>query len=452
MIDPNTGQETDWGFSGDPVAGTGWLDPYPHDRRFMLSAGPFNMDPGDSQTIQMAIVVGLGASRFESITILKKNALHAWMYYLDRFQAQWNIPLPTLLKGDYDRQTIITWNHNTICYSPVVWEGFNLVNYKFEGYNIDQGESPEGPWHRIATYDLKNGITVIWDNVYSESLNCVTNLPVASGSDSGVQHFASITKDYTGKPLINGKTYYFAVSAYFYDPGGLPKVWESGKTIIEAVPQRPVLETQYGCSFGDTVFSEGVLCNVLAIDPGRMTGDTYRVEVEELDGDLVWHLTDITTGGKKLQSWDYFGADNSFPVVDGFMVQVTEEAQDGDSFTFTTNAPQKSAAIAKSRLDEINVFPNPYFGQNSAESDFYTQFVTFNNLPGECTVRIFSLSGVLVKTILHDNGTPFERWYLMNESRLSISSGMYIIHVQTEFGDRILKFAFINREARYQHL
>jgi len=327
-----------------------------------------------------------------------------------------------------------------------------MVDYKFEGYNIYQGESPEGPWYRITTYDIKNGITVIWDSDYSETLGCVTEIPVAHGSDSGVQHFTSITQDYNGKSLINSKTYYFAVSAYFYDPNGLQKVWESEKTIIEAVPQRPVMGTKYSYNFRETVFSEEGLFTVLAIDPARITGDTYEVEVEEMDGELAWYLTDVTTGEAKLQYWDYFGTDNSFPIVDGFMVQVNEDAQDGDSFTFTTNAPQKSAEIAKSRLDEINVFPNPYFGQNSAESDFYTQFITFNNLPEECTVRIFSLSGVLVKTIRHDNGMPFERWYLMNESRMPVASGMYIIHVQTDFGDKILKFAFINREARYLHL
>ena len=34
---------------GDPVAGTGWLDTFATDRRMMLSAGPFTMEPGDSQ-------------------------------------------------------------------------------------------------------------------------------------------------------------------------------------------------------------------------------------------------------------------------------------------------------------------------------------------------------------------------------------------------------------------
>jgi hypothetical protein len=123
-------------------------------------------------------------------------------------------------------------------------------------------------------------------------------------------------------------------------------------------------------------------------------------------------------------------------------------------FTFSTADLEmtKSADIAKDRLETINVFPNPYFAHNVAESNFFTSFVTFNNLPEACTIRVFSLSGAQVTTIVHDNGTPFERWYLLNDEQLPVASGMYIIHIETEFGDKILKLGVINREGRYQHL
>ena len=57
--------------SGDPVAGTGWLDTSPADRRVMLSSGPFTMLPGDSQEVVLAIIVGQGTDRLSSITQLK---------------------------------------------------------------------------------------------------------------------------------------------------------------------------------------------------------------------------------------------------------------------------------------------------------------------------------------------------------------------------------------------
>jgi hypothetical protein len=127
----------------------------------------------------------------------------------------------------------------------------------------------------------------------------------------------------------------------------------------------------------------------------------------------------------------------------------------GEEFTFSTAGYEmtRSADIAAARLDDINVFPNPYFAHNKAEDNFFTQFVTFNNLPEDnCVIRVFSLAGTLVATIDHTNGTPFERWYLLNDEELPVASGMYIIHVETEYGNKILKLGVVNREARYQHL
>ncbi|HEX7078644.1 MAG TPA: PKD domain-containing protein [Candidatus Eisenbacteria bacterium] len=63
--------------SGDPVAGTGWLDTNSADRRIQLSAGPFTMAPGDSQEVVAAVLVGQGADRLSSITELRSVAAAA---------------------------------------------------------------------------------------------------------------------------------------------------------------------------------------------------------------------------------------------------------------------------------------------------------------------------------------------------------------------------------------
>jgi hypothetical protein len=137
------------------------------------------------------------------------------------------------------------------------------------------------------------------------------------------------------------------------------------------------------------------------------------------------------------------------------LVRTNKPNSEADTFTFSTAdyAPERSEAIAKDRLDEINVFPNPYFAHNKAERSYYEQFVTFNNLPEDnCVIRIFSLSGQLVTAINHTNGTPFERWYLLNDEEIPVASGMYIVHIETEFGSKVLKLGVINREARFQHI
>ena len=117
-----------------------------------------------------------------------------------------------------------------------------------------------------------------------------------------------------------------------------------------------------------------------------------------------------------------------------------------DKFTFSTTAPTVSNTIAKSRINEINIFPNPYFAFNKAETNPYRHFVTFSHLPPKCTIRIFSLSGQLIKTISHENETGFAQWDLCNSSfpKMPVASGMYIAHIEIpNVGERILKLAVV---------
>lgn len=74
IIDPITGDTTTFVLSGDPVTGTGWLDTDPGDKRFLISAGPFTMPPGDTQHVTAAVIVGRGSDALSSITVLKQAA------------------------------------------------------------------------------------------------------------------------------------------------------------------------------------------------------------------------------------------------------------------------------------------------------------------------------------------------------------------------------------------
>ena len=108
--------------------------------------------------------------------------------------------------------------------------------------------------------------------------------------------------------------------------------------------------------------------------------------------------------------------------------------------------PHRPVLDSAERLGEINVFPNPYYGYHQGEALSDGQYMTVSNLPADdCTIRIFALSGTLVKVIEHDNGTPFERIPLFNEAWFQMASGVYLIHVQTAYGHRVLKWALVNR-------
>ncbi|MCB7130008.1 MAG: hypothetical protein J3T61_10780, partial [Candidatus Brocadiales bacterium] len=65
------------------------------------------------------------------------------------------------------------------------------------------------------------------------------------------------------------------------------------------------------------------------------------------------------------------------------------------------------------------------------------------------TIRIFTLSGDLIKTIEHTNLTGDEPWDLITESNQVIRSGLYIFHVEGEdesgnsLGSALGKFSIV---------
>lgn len=140
---------------------------------------------------------------------------------------------------------------------------------------------------------------------------------------------------------------------------------------------------------------------------------------------------------------------------------------DGDMFRLFTRRPFKSDDVfvlktskgaisnenATSSLDKIRVVPNPYVGYNDLEpanrlpsKNRGERRIYFDNLPAQCTIRIYTLSGDPVQTIVHDgnaeNGREF--WNLLNRDGFSIAYGLYIAHIDAPgIGEKIIKFAII---------
>ncbi|MCX6149389.1 MAG: hypothetical protein NTX22_02560 [Ignavibacteriales bacterium] len=121
-----------------------------------------------------------------------------------------------------------------------------------------------------------------------------------------------------------------------------------------------------------------------------------------------------------------------------------------DVYEATLVAPKfNDLNLAKTQLDKITVFPNPYFGANSLERDKYQRIVRFTNLPKDVTVRIFSLAGIFIRKLEKGDNSPWMDWDLRNADGLPISSGMYIAYLDMPgVGTKILKIAVIS-ETQY---
>ena len=101
------------------------------------------------------------------------------------------------------------------------------------------------------------------------------------------------------------------------------------------------------------------------------------------------------------------------------------------TFTFTPKAPRvNDPAIARADVTRINVFPNPYQSFDRGDPTRFTQVVTFTHLPPRAIVRIYTLAGIMVKSILKDDPGQFLAWDMKNESGRPVAAGMYLVHIQ----------------------
>ncbi len=125
-----------------------------------------------------------------------------------------------------------------------------------------------------------------------------------------------------------------------------------------------------------------------------------------------------------------------------------------EEFTFSLQGETINTSNIKNKLDIINVYPNPYLAYNLLETGLHQERVTFINLPQECTIRIFSIAGQLIRTIEHNDPTSVtHNWDLRNENNLPVASGFYIAHIDIPgVGEKILKMAIVFRQQRLKNL
>jgi hypothetical protein len=109
----------------------------------------------------------------------------------------------------------------------------------------------------------------------------------------------------------------------------------------------------------------------------------------------------------------------------------------------------KPGAIVETTADltKVHAVPDPYYGHSAFDVGSPSKLIQFVNLPPRAIVRIFTVSGVLVKTIRHDDptGGGRETWDLRTPNQKLAASGVYYIHVATPDGHTSIgKFTVIS--------
>ncbi|MDZ7333405.1 MAG: hypothetical protein ONB31_15630, partial [candidate division KSB1 bacterium] len=103
-----------------------------------------------------------------------------------------------------------------------------------------------------------------------------------------------------------------------------------------------------------------------------------------------------------------------------------------ESSRYANRSELPAFAFEPGRADakSVRIVPNPYIvraGEFNFTGD--DNRLLFVNLPAYCTLRIYTVTGDLIKTIQHTSGSADESWDQVTESNQLIASGVYILQI-----------------------
>ena len=330
-------------------------------------------------------------------------------------------PLPPTLRVscDYGRITL-RWNgrevENTI-------DVFARVK-DFEGYRVyySQGGHP-GNFVLLASYDREDYLAYQYDDMYL--VWRPAGMPVTRDSLKTLYgaDFDPTIYNSEERFLVDpqGRWLYFRPydwnQSNLADPAGIHKVFP------DASPTDPADTTEEG--YLRSYEYEYVIANLQPALP-------YQVAVTAVD-----------LGSRKI---DKDGMESS-PALNAV----------------TAYALPSSEKVERDDLAVI-VYPNPYRVEGGYAGGRFenrdrmqavedARLIHFANLPHDCTIRIYTLSGDLVKEIEHhlpagDQTAQHETWDVLNRDGVVITTGVYLWHVQSDQGDQLGKVVIIKQVIR----
>lgn len=305
------------------------------------------------------------------------------------------------------------------------------------------------------TSDTSIGLASSWNLVdLTEDTTILQGITGHNGEVSAQQvlNGFEISVDGDFKPRVYAKTVMKPDTA----TGGLDTLLYAGEWNNEDVTYQFILESDgaaepydYQITFPDTG-STGFDASGNPIHfPWLVTNVTLGEQAWttlNIDG-LLWILkmnipgTGAEDGDKALElipTWleEYWPeyADTSHPPGPGdvYTIRLSRAFTNGDVYRFSTHSVSEKKT--EYSLDKVNVVPNPYYVRAMWDSDRFNQAVIFTHLPSACKIRIFTVSGLLIRTIEHlsEGGGGVEGWDLLTDEGMKCVSGLYVYQVKDE--------------------
>jgi hypothetical protein len=481
------------------VIARGW------DTRYLLSVGPFDIDPGEKLPISFAWIGGtnfhVGATDFSSsfdpinpdvyfkrlnFDNLAANARWAsWVYDTpgydtdgDRFFGKSRI---CALDSQVVRiDTVVNGIDTTLV---EVYEATIADTTWYEGDGVPdfRGAGPP-PSPRVRVVPSEGSLTVRWNGYYSETTRDIFSklidfegYRVHVGTDNRSPRSFSMVASYD---LENFNRYVYRLD-------------ESGQ-LNWVLDQAPYTLDSLKILYADSLFDPHLYHRD---HPLRVTGTTYYFEPQDfnqsglggqgqirksfpqatkLTGDpAFWPASEVTTehGAPLPKYYEYeFTIDDLLSSVPYYLSVTTFDfgspkaglpPLESDVMNGVIEEyPQFPADSVETLSKKVYTYPNPYRldsdyrGQGFEgrgridQPDDRVRAIHFANLPHSCTIRIYSLDGDLIREIRHDKnvGDPessHEIWDLTTRNRQMVVSGLYYWSVESAERTQIGKLAII---------
>ena len=466
--------------TNDPALGTpgGWSSGNGY--------GPYTLNPGQSMRIVFAEGAD-GLSREENIRIGRK--------FRDG-QLNANPALNTKAKNDsvflgrqrlFDTFTRAVANYNS---------GFNIPQppYPPTAFNVTSGG---------------NRITLSWDPNPNEGANGFQGYRIyrAKGRVDSTYRVIfecgsgtaqpSVVYSYDDVDLVRGVSYYYYLTAFgnaaantgvgLTPPGSLESSRFYTQTYNAAFLKRPAgrpvrdgvgfpaaaiispkdsvrVDFQYANNEGGTYLGFSVADFLINLSlqrtihpdttkPDSVKIDTIKVKLVAPQGVFPLELRGTPVGTTK-RSGFYFDTTSITAVVGvSFEIGVYNLLSPGELKLMINgievSVPSSVISPFKRESDAFRIAPNPYIissAENVLRFPSEPDKIAFFNIPGNCTIRIFTELGELIKEIDHKDGSGDAYWNSITSSGQVVVSGIYIVLVENrDTGERFTRKLVIVR-------
>jgi hypothetical protein len=439
---------------------------YGYDLRYLLSFGPFNVDPGETLPISFAWVAGsnfhdnptafdafdptlphryLQELNFNNLATNARWA--AWIYDNpgvdsddDGYRGEYRLCVLDSAISSIDT----SYSDTVVIGIDTVWD-YTLVDttwYRGDGVPDFRGAGPP-PAPKMKLIPSINKLTVRWNGYYSE-----TTRDNFSGLVDFEGYRVYISRDDRRSSFSNVTSYDIEdYNRYRYAPN-------PANDIIWVLEETPFTVDSLRILYNDPNFDPG---NFTVRSPINYQGETYYFAPEDINasslggvGEIrkvypqfsnppgtdpaLWDTSEVTfEHGEPLPKYyEYeFEIDHLLATVPYFVaVTAFDFGSPIAGLPALETEPLNNSILEYPNLSvdsvllndlDVYVYPNPYLGDanyrdrgyeglnqvghrisRGDRADDRMQRIHFANLPPKCTIRIFSLDGDLVRELVHD--------------------------------------------------